>query len=103
MILFCENVLSYTRGLDRESFQASGLVYDATLWNIALIGESANHIPATVKDLRTAIPWRNIVDTRNILIHHYFGIDEESVWNTITVDIPDLLPSLYAMLESADE
>ena len=103
MILFCENVMRYTDGLDREGFQASGPVYHATLWNIALIGEAINHIPVAVRDSGTVIPWRDIVDTRNRLIHHYFGIDNTYLWDTITVDIPALLPQLRSLLENAGE
>lgn len=103
MILFCENVMLYTDGLDRDSFQDSGPVYHAALWNIALIGEAINHIPVAVKDLGMTIPWRDIVDTRNRLIHNYFGIDNNYVWDTITVDIPELLPRLYSLLESAEQ
>ena len=103
MVLFCEKTLLYTDGLNREEFLAGGPMYDATLWNIALIGEATNHIPSTVKDLQTTIPWRDIVDTRNSLIHHYFGIDEDVVWEIVTVHIPALLPQLHALLESSGE
>ena len=103
MIQFCERALLYTDGLDREGFLAGGPVYDATLWNIALIGEAANRIPVAVKDLERSIPWRDIIDTRNYLIHHYFGIDDNAVWETIEVYLPALLPQLHALLEAVEE
>lgn len=103
MVLFCEKTLLYTDGVARERFLAGGPLYDATLWNIALIGEATNHIPVAVKDLGSAIPWRDIVDTRNNLIHHYFGIDDDVLWEIITAHIPVLLPQLQALLESCGE
>ena len=103
IILFCERTLLCTDGLDREKFQAGDPVYDETPRNIALIGEAANHIPAGVKDWRAAIPWRYIVGTRNNLIHHYFGIDDNAVWEIATVPIPALLPRLHSLLESCGE
>ncbi|MYC30257.1 MAG: DUF86 domain-containing protein [Chloroflexi bacterium] len=103
MIQFCEKTLLYTDGVDRERLLAGGPLYDATLWNIALIGEAANHIPAAVKGLGPTIPWRDVVDTRNNLIHHYFGIDDNAVWEIITVHIPALLPQLRGLLESLGE
>lgn len=103
MILFCERTLLYTDGLDREKFSVSGPLYDATLWNVSLIGEAANHIPVAVKELETTIPWRDIVDTRNNLVHNYFGIDVNAVWEIITVHIPTLLPQLHSLLESSGE
>ena len=103
MIMFCENALLYTESLDRESFRAGGLLYDATLWNIALVGEAANKIPGTIRQRQPLIPWREIIVTRNRLIHHYFGIDDNSVWDNVTVYIPELLPRLYALLESTEQ
>lgn len=103
MIQFSERVLQYADGLDRENLQAAGPVYDAILWNIALIGEAANNIPVAIRQTRPAIPWREIVATRNNLVHHYFGIDHNTVWEIIEVNIPTLLPQLRALLESAEE
>lgn len=103
MILFCEKALFYTEGLDSERFRASGSVYEATLWNVALIGEAANHVPAVVQDVERTIPWRDIIDTRNHLIHHYFGIDDHVLWEIVTVHLPDLLPQLHSLLESSGE
>lgn len=103
MITFCENALLYTEGLDRESFQAGGPMYDATLWSIALVGEAANKIPVTIRQRQPSIPWREIIVTRNRLIHGYFAIDNTYVWDNVTVDIPELLPRLYALLESAEQ
>ncbi len=103
MILFCERALLYTDGLDRESFETDGTVYDATLWNIALIGEAANRIPASVKGQETTIPWRDIIDTRNYLVHYYFGIDDDTLWEIVEVHIPALLPQLRAMLGHSEE
>lgn len=53
MIAFAQKVLSYTDGFDRPGLVADGLVYDATLRNLELIGEAATHIPDPV---RVAIP-----------------------------------------------
>ena len=103
MILFCEKALLYTEGLDRDSFQTGGPMYDATLWCIALVGEAANKIPESIRQRQPSIPWREIIVTRNKLIHDYFGIDDNSVWDNVTVYIPELLPRLYALLESAEQ
>ena len=67
MLEFGERFLSYTRGLDQDSFLADSRTYDATLRNIQLMGEAATHIPAEVKEANPAIPWRAIVGTRNRL------------------------------------
>lgn len=94
MIGFAEKALAYTNGLDQNGFVASGLNYDATVRNLELMGEAATHIPAKVRDAHPAIPWRQLIATRNRLIHSYLGIDNDTLWSIITDDIPVLLPEL---------
>ncbi|MDO9451752.1 MAG: DUF86 domain-containing protein [Stagnimonas sp.] len=96
MIGFAEKALSYTHGLDQARFVSSGLNYDATLRNLELIGEAATHIPQDVREAHKEIPWRQLVATRNRLIHGYLGVDDDIVWSIIEQDIPDLLPRLQA-------
>jgi uncharacterized protein with HEPN domain len=94
MILFAEKVMSYTEGFDQQRFIDSGLNYDATVRNLELIGEAATHIPDTVRQSNPQIPWRMIVATRNRLIHGYLGIDNDTLWSIIQVEIPHLLTLL---------
>jgi uncharacterized protein with HEPN domain len=97
MISFAEKVLSYTDGLDQQSFLASGLTYDATVRNLELIGEAATHIPAQIKDANPSVPWRQIIATRNRLIHGYLGIDNDTLWSIIQDDMPALLLQLQSI------
>ncbi|MEJ2682719.1 MAG: DUF86 domain-containing protein, partial [Gammaproteobacteria bacterium] len=97
MIEFAEKVVAYTDGLDQDGFVASGLVYDATLRNLELIGEAATHISEEVRATHSTIPWRMIIATRNRLIHGYLGIDDDILWSIIQVDVPELLPLLQAL------
>jgi len=97
MISFVEKVLAYSNGLDQDGFVGSGLTYDATLRNLELLGEAATHIPAQIRDANTAIPWRQLIATRNRLIHGYLGVDNDTVWSIIRDDIPVLLPQLQKL------
>ena len=101
MIGFCKKVLNYTNGMDQEQFLADGLVYDASLRNLELIGEAASQIPDEVRERYPEIPWRMIVATRNRLIHGYLGIDNDTLWSIITEEVPALLASLEE-LQSQD-
>lgn len=94
MIKFAENVISYTAGFDQQRFEHSGITYDATVRNLELIGEAATHIPQHVREAYSAIMWRMIIATRNQLIHGYLGIDNDTLWNIVQVDIPELLIQL---------
>ncbi len=101
MIDFAEKVLIYTEGLDQQVFIANGLVFDATLRNLELLGEAATHIPIEHRDARPSIPWRQIIATRNRLIHGYLGIDNDTLWSIIRDDIPGLLTELRQLREQS--
>lgn len=99
MIDFSQKVLTYTDGLDLDSFVESGLNYDATLRNIELIGEAATHIPAEIRADHPEVPWRMIIATRNRVIHGYLGIDNDILWSIICDEIPALLSLLKSIKE----
>ncbi len=97
MIGFAEKVLAYTAELDQVGFVSNELAYDATLRNLELIGEATTHIPDEVRAAHPEIPWRMIIATRNLLIHGYLGIDDDTLWSIIQDDVPNLLPLLKAL------
>ncbi len=97
MIAFAEKVMTYTDGLDQQTFVDSGLNYDATVRNLELIGEAATHIPETIRQAHTHIPWRQVIATRNRLIHGYLGIDNDTLWSIIQDDVPGLIQQLNVL------
>lgn len=103
MISFAEKVLAYTEGFDQARFESSGLNYDATVRNLELIGEAATRIPIAIREETAHIPWRQIIATRNRLIHGYLGIDNDTLWSIIQDEVPPLLDELRALKKSADE
>ena len=101
MVRFCERVLAYTSGMTQAEFIASGLNYDATLRNLELIGEAATHLHDAVRDQNPTIPWRQIIATRNRLIHGYLGIDDDTLWSIIDSDVPVLLGNLQRLVDDS--
>ena len=101
MIGFADAVMAYTDGMDQDSFVASRLNYDATLRNLELIGEAAAHVPEEARSLVPDSPWRQVVATRNRLIHGYLGIDNDTLWSIIREDIPPLRESLARLKDLA--
>ena len=97
---FCDKVLAYTRGLDRDSFSADAMRYDATLRNLELIGEAATHVPAEVRSAATEVPWRKVIAVRNRLIHGYLGIDDDTLWSIVRDDVAPLRESLTKLLDT---
>ena len=83
MLRFAHKVQEYSEGLDQAAFEQDELRYDAILRNLELIGEAVTHIPPQVREQNAAIPWRQVVATRNRLIHGYLGIDKDALWSII--------------------
>ncbi len=94
MIGFCERIQCFTAGIDQSHFVEDLMRFDATVRNLELIGESATHIPESVRKSAPDIPWRMIIATRNQLIHGYLGIDNDTLWSIVQTDIPMLLANL---------
>lgn len=102
MLGFAENVLAYTDGFDQDSFVTTGLNYDASIRNLELIGEAATHIPDEIRLTYAEIPWRQVIATRNRLIHGYLGIDNDTLWSIIQSDIPALITELQKIVKFMD-
>jgi uncharacterized protein with HEPN domain len=69
---------------------------------LSVISEAASHITQEFRLKHPQIPWENIVGMRNWLIHAYFDVDLEIVWNTLTQDLPALINKLERLQLSAE-
>jgi uncharacterized protein with HEPN domain len=87
-------ILEYTRGITYDDFLASRITIDATIRNFEIIGEAANFISDKFKADYPQIEWRKLTDFRNRLIHHYFGISCDIVWEVITKEVIEYLDFL---------
>lgn len=97
MAQFAERVISYSEGMSQEDFESNNLNYDAITRNIELIGEAATRIPEEIRASSPNIPWRQIIATRNQLIHGYLGIDNDVLWSIVQDDIPSLFQQLQKL------
>ena len=90
-ILICmEKIQSYLRGLTYDQFSNDSKTQDAIIRNIEIIGEVSRYISDTIKLKYNHIPWKEIAGTRDRLIHGYFGVNIDIVWEIATIDIPQL-------------
>lgn len=83
-----EKIERYTAGISYEEFIHSELIRDAVERNPGKIGEAAAAIPQTIRNRHPDIPWRTIVGLRNKVIHHYFAVDQDVIWQIVTENIP---------------
>ena len=75
------------------------MAVDAVVRNLEVIGETARQVDdATIQRL-AGVPWREMRDLRNLLVHEYFGVSVPIIWETIVRDLPPVLAALQADLE----
>jgi len=71
----------------------------ASVKQLEIIGEAANNVTEPFKEIYSEIEWCKIIGLRNLLVHEYFGIDEEIIWGIIKKDIPKLHVEVKKILE----
>lgn len=90
-ILDCIHHISvYTSGLTKESFLKSDQVQDAVFRRLEIIGEAVSKLPEDLRQKHPEIPWRDIIGTRNRLIHEYLAVDMDLIWEIIVKHLPEL-------------
>ena len=80
MISYSEKAWSFVSGLTLEQFQADERTQLAVVRCIEIVGEAVKSIPEDVRQLAPNIPWRQIAKTRDIVVHHYFGVQLDIIW-----------------------
>lgn len=92
-----EAIQEYTAGMEFEEFAENDLVVDGVLQNFQVLGEAAGEIPAEVREEHDHIPWRDIQDFRNVVVHKYWTVDEEIAWDIVQERLPNLHDQLAAL------
>jgi uncharacterized protein with HEPN domain len=80
----------YTHGMKRRNFMDDHLVQDGTIRQLEVIGEAAKRLSKEFTDAYPNVPWKDMAGMRDRLIHGYFGVDLDAVWETLERDIPRL-------------
>lgn len=96
-------VVGHTGEMDFNAFARDEWSIDAVLRNLTVIGEAAGHIPDDVCAQHPEVPWRDMRDMRNIVVHEYFGVDLTMVWSTVREDLPALIPQLEEILQEEQD
>jgi uncharacterized protein with HEPN domain len=97
MVEAAESAVQFLAGRQRPDLDQDRMLLFAVVRAIEVLGEAASQISAETRAAYADIPWRAIIGMRNRLIHAYFEINTEIVWQTVTQEIPVLLPQLWAL------
>ena len=98
MVRACEKIGRYLADRPRADFESDEQAFDATLKNLEVIGEAAKRLPAEFKESNPEIAWRDIAGLRDIIVHEYFALDRDIVWDVVRHRVPDLLVQLRPLL-----
>ncbi len=99
MIDSIEEAFEFVKGKSFSDFTNNRMLVLSLIKEIEIIGEAASKITQDLKDVTTEIPWSDIISMRNRLIHGYFDVDLDILWNTIMKDLPLLKDKLIGLLK----
>ncbi|SEO06297.1 Uncharacterized conserved protein, contains HEPN domain [bacterium A37T11] len=92
-----KSILDYTYGYSFSDYEQDLKTRHAVERNFEIIGEAAARISTDFKNKYPEIEWRILKDFRNFIIHDYFGINHDIVWDTIQLRLPDLLKDIQSL------
>lgn len=83
----------------KATFDADTRTQDAILRNLEVIGEAVKNLSPGIRERNSDVPWRRIAGTRDWLIHRYFGVNLETIWNVVERDIPSFKAAVHRLIE----
>ncbi len=94
-----KRIEEYIKDKDYEFFITHGLLQDGVVRQLEIIGEASRRLSKDLIDKYPEVPWKDMIGMRNKLIHDYFGIDLDAVWETVRKDIPFLRKEIEKIIK----
>ena len=84
---------------EQAEFMEDELIQVWCVHHIQIIGEATANLSASLRNRYHHIPWQDITAMRNVLVHQYFGIDPQEIWNTLNIDLPVLKGQVQRIID----
>lgn len=94
-----ESIEEFVKELNYEDFKKDDKTVSAVIRKLEIIGEATKNIPKDIQKKHPKLNWRGMSGMRDKLIHEYFGVDTEILWEVIKEDIPSIKPLIKKILE----
>jgi uncharacterized protein with HEPN domain len=94
-----DRILAYTAGMAYETFVADIKTQDAVIRNLEIMGEATKNISDVFRAAYPLIPWKSMAATRDRLIHQYFGVNLDIVWQIIMTELPEVAIQLQGIAD----
>ena len=98
MMLAAGKVQQFTAGVTRERFDSDEVLQNAVMRQIQIIGEAARSVSDEYRQAHPTVPWQGITAMRHRLVHEYFQIDLQRVWDVVETDIAELIRLLTPLV-----
>ena len=92
-----QRIAAYTAGMTYDAFLGDTKTQDAVVRNLEIIGEATKNLSVELRAKYPDLPWKGMVGVRDRLIHDYFGVNLDIVWQIITAELPEVAVKVEAM------
>lgn len=101
MLTAAQKIEQFTSAMQQGDFKQDEVLQNAVVRLFTVLGEASRLLSDTLKTQHPQIPWAQIAGMRNRIVHVYWEIDTEILWNAIQLDIPQLIVQLQSILASS--
>ena len=103
MMMAIDNVIEFTQNVTLEKFASDKMLFYAVVYNVQIIGEAAYKLTQEFRKAHPQLEWEDIIGLRHVLVHGYYTVKTQGIWNIVQNDIPPLREQLLAYIAEFPE